>query len=80
MDILNIGFNNQIVTNRLLSIVIPDAAPIKRLIQAAKENGTLVDASYGRKTRSVLIMDNGFIFLSSIQPDTLVARLKEQHD
>lgn len=77
MNLINVGFNNQVVADRLLAIVIPDAAPTKRMILAARENGTLIDASYGRKTRSVLVMDNGSVVLSAVQPETLVARLKE---
>lgn len=77
LNLVNVGFNNQIASDRLLAIIIPDAAPTKRMILAARESGKLIDASYGRKTRSVLVMDNGFIVLSSVQPETLVARLKE---
>jgi hypothetical protein len=77
LNLINIGFNNQIAADRILAIIIPDAAPTRRMILAARKAEKLIDASYGRKTRSVLVMDNGFVVLSSVQPETLVARLKE---
>lgn len=80
MDLLNIGFGNQIVNSRLIGIVAPDSAPIKRAVQVAREKCTLIDATYGRKTRSILIMDNGFLFLSAIHPDTLTTRLRTVPD
>ncbi len=67
----------KIAADRILAIVIPDAAPTRRMILAARKAEKLIDASYGRKTRSVLVMDNGFVVLSSVQPETLVTRLKE---
>lgn len=77
LNLINIGFNNQIAADRILAIIIPDAAPTRRMILAARKAEKLIDASYGRKTRSVLVMDNGFVVLSSVQPETLVTRLKE---
>ena len=80
MELLNIGFGNQIVNSRLIGIVTPSSAPIKRTIQVAKEKNMLIDATYGRKTRSILLMDNGVVFLSAIHPDTLSMRLKSAPD
>lgn len=80
MELLNIGFGNQITQSRLIGIVTPTSAPIKRTVQVAREKNMLVDATFGRKTRSILLMDNGFVFLSAIHPDTLTARLKAAPD
>ena len=76
----NIGYSNFIANDRLLGIVTPDSAPTKRLIQRAKEHDRLIDTTFGRKTRSILIMDNGYLFLSSLQPETVVQRLKAPED
>ena len=75
MKLLNIGFGNMVSTDRLVAIVSPDSAPIKRMIQEGRDRGVLIDATYGRKTRSVVIMDSDHIVLSAIQPDTVAARL-----
>lgn len=75
MKLLNIGFGNMVSTDRLIAIVSPDSAPIKRMIQEGRDRGVLIDATYGRKTRSVVIMDSDHIILSAIQPDTVAARL-----
>ena len=75
MKLLNIGFGNMVSTDRLIAIVSPDSAPIKRMVQETRERGMLIDATYGRKTRSVVIMDSDHIVLSAIQPDTVAARL-----
>ena len=75
MKLLNIGFVNMVSTDRLIAIVSPDSAPIKRMIQEGRDRGVLIDATYGRKTRSVVIMDSDHIVLSAIQPDTVAARL-----
>ena len=75
MKLLNIGFGNMVSTDRLIAIVSPDAAPIQRMIQEGRDRGVLIDATYGRKTRSVVIMDSDHIVLSAIQPDTVAARL-----
>ena len=74
MKLLNIGFGNMVSTDRLIAIVSPDSAPIKRMIQEGRDRGVLIDATYGRKTRSVVIMDSDHIVLSAIQPDTVAAR------
>lgn len=75
MQLINIGFGNIVSANRIIAIVSPESAPIKRIIQDAKENGNAVDATYGRRTRAVLIMDSGHIILSAVQPETVASRL-----
>ena len=83
MKLINIGFGNLISAERVLSIVSPDSAPIKRMIQDVRERGLLIDASFGRSTRSVLIMDSGHVVLSALTPDSLSARFSgktEQED
>ncbi|MCD7742606.1 MAG: DUF370 domain-containing protein [Ruminococcus sp.] len=78
MQLLNIGFGNLVSADRLIAIVSPDAAPIKRLIQEARDRGTLIDASCGRKTKSVLVMDSDHVVLSSISTDTVSSRLNNR--
>ena len=75
--LINIGFGNMVSAGRLMAIISPESAPIKRMIQEAREERILVDATYGRKTRAVLIMDSGQIILSAIQPETIANRLHE---
>lgn len=75
MKLLNIGFGNIISLERVISIVSPDSAPIKRMIQEAKDSKMAIDATYGRKTRAAIIMDSGHIVLSAIQPETIATRL-----
>ena len=75
MKLINIGFGNIIALDRVISIVSPDSAPIKRMIQESKDNKTAIDATYGRKTRAVIVMDSGHIVLSAIQPETIAARI-----
>jgi len=72
---LNIGYGNVVCANRIIAIVGPDSAPIKRMVQEAKEGRRLIDATYGRKTRAVLMMDNGDIVLSPNTPETIEGRL-----
>ena len=78
MKLINIGFGNMISAGRLVAIVSPDSAPIKRMVQEALDRGTLIDATYGRRTRSVLIMDNDHLVLSALQPDTVASRLESR--
>lgn len=79
MQLINIGFGNIISADRLISIVSPESAPIKRIVQEARDRGTLIDATYGRRTRAVLIMDSDHVVLSAIQPETVANRvLKEE--
>lgn len=77
MDIkfLNVGFGNMVAANKIVSIVTAESAPVKRIIQEAKDNGTLINATYGRKSRSVIVMDSGHIVLSAIQPETVANRI-----
>lgn len=75
MKLINIGFGNIVALDRIISIVSPDSAPIKRLIQEAKDNKMSIDATYGRKTRAVIIMDSGHVVLSAVQPETVAARI-----
>lgn len=76
--LINIGYGNFVSAARLISIVSPDAAPIKRIVQDARENKKLVDASCGRRTRAVLIMDSGHVVLSALQPETVAHRLDDE--
>ena len=78
MKLIHIGFGNMISAGRLVAIVSPDSAPIKRMVQEARDRGTLIDATYGRRTRSVLIMDNDHLVLSALQPDTVASRLESR--
>ena len=77
MKMINIGYGNMISASRIVTIVSPDSAPIKRLIQEAKDDGRAIDATYGRKTRAVIVMDSGHIILSSLITDTLASRINE---
>lgn len=80
MDIklINIGFGNVVSANRVVAIVSPESAPIKRLIQDARERFQLIDATYGRRTRAVVIADSGHVILSAVQPDTMSHRITEE--
>jgi len=73
--LVNIGFGNFLSSERIIAIVSPESAPIKRNIQEARDRGSLIDATYGRRTRAVVIMDSGHIILSSVQPETVAHRL-----
>ena len=75
MKLINIGFGNMVSTNRLVAIVSPDSAPIKRIIQEARDRGMCIDATYGRRTRAVIVTDSDHVILSAIQPETIAARL-----
>ena len=75
MQLVNIGFGNIIAANKIVAIVSPDSAPIKRMVQDAKDAGTAIDATCGRKTRAVLIMDSGHIILAAVQPETVAGRV-----
>ena len=75
MKFINIGFGNVVSAHRLISIVAPESAPIKRIVPEARDAGNLIDASYGRRTRSVLIADSGHVILSAVQPETIVGRI-----
>lgn len=75
MQLLNVGFGNVVSAGRIISIVSPEAAPIKRMVQDAKDEKIAVDATCGRKTRAVIVMDSGHVVLSALQPETLSGRL-----
>lgn len=75
IKLINIGFGNIVSANRIVAIVSPESAPIKRIIQEARDGGRLVDATYGRRTRAVVIMDSDHIILSAVQPETVAHRL-----
>ena len=78
MRLINIGFGNLVSAERLLTVVSPDSAPVKRLVQEAKERAMLIDASFGRKTKSVLVMDTDHVILSAIPPETIAKRLSDR--
>ena len=80
MKLINIGFGNMISASRLVAVVSPDSAPIKRRVQEARERGNLIDASYGRRTRAVLITDSDHIVLSALQPETVASRLNGREE
>ena len=81
MKLVNIGFGNTVAADKIVAIVSPDSAPIKRMVQEAKDNGTAIDATYGRKTRAVLIMDSDHSVLSAVQAETVADRIdKERND
>lgn len=75
MQLVNIGFGNIVSANRIIAIVSPESAPIKRMVQEAKDKGTAIDATYGRRTRAVVITDSDHLILSALQPETVAARL-----
>lgn len=75
MKFINIGFGNMVLANRIIAIVSPESAPIKRVITEAREKGALIDATYGRRTRSVIVADSDHVILSYIQPETIASRL-----
>jgi len=80
MKLINIGFGNMVSANRLVAIVSPESAPIKRIIQDAKERGTLIDATYGRRTRAVIVTDSDHVILSAVQPETVANRLNDRDE
>ncbi|WP_461368779.1 extracellular matrix/biofilm regulator RemA [Candidatus Darwinibacter acetoxidans] len=75
IQLINIGFGNIVAANRIVAIVSPESAPIKRLVQEARDRGMLIDATYGRRTRAVIIADSEHIILSAVQPETVAHRL-----
>jgi regulator of extracellular matrix RemA (YlzA/DUF370 family) len=75
VSLINIGFGNMAAAARVMAIISPESAPVKRMIQDSRDRGELIDATYGRKTRAVLIMDSGQIILSAVQPETISHRL-----
>ena len=77
MKFVNIGFGNIVSVNRIISVVSPESAPIKRIVQDARDAGKLIDATYGRRTRAVIIMDSEHVILSAVQPETVASRLDD---
>lgn len=80
MQLINIGFGNIVSANRLVAIVSPESAPIKRIIQEARDRGMLIDASFGRRTRAVIITDSDHVILSAVQPETIAHRLSTKEE
>jgi len=80
MKLINIGFGSMISASRLLAIVSPDSAPVKRVVQEAKERGMLIDASYGHKTKAVILMDTDHVILSGLEPETISARWTDKQE
>ena len=80
MKLINIGFGNMVSADRLVAIVSPESAPIRRIITKAKESNMLIDATYGRRSRSVLVTDSDHVILSSIQPETIANRLSSEYE
>ena len=78
MQLINIGFGNIVSANRIISIVSPESAPIKRLVQEAKDSKMAIDATYGRRTRAVIIMDSGHVILSAVQPETINKKIRRR--
>ncbi len=79
MKLVNIGFGNMVSANRMIAIVSPESAPIKRIIQVAKEKGTLIDATHGRRTRAVIITDSDHVILTYLQSETVANRISEEN-
>ncbi len=80
MRLVNIGFGNMVSASRIIAVVSPDSAPIKRIITDARERGMLIDASFGRRTRAVVVADSGHIILSAIGPETVSGRITGKPD
>ena len=78
MKLISIGFGSTVSAERILAVIAPESAPIKRLIQEARERGMLIDASFGRKTKSVLLMDTDHVILASVSPEVLSARMEDR--
>ncbi len=76
MKLINIGFGNMVSAGRLIAIISPESAPIKRIVQDARERGRLIDATYGRRTRAVLVTDSDHVILSAVQPETVAGRIE----
>ena len=80
MKLVNIGFGSMVSSSRLVAIVSPESAPIKRTVQEAKDNGRLIDATFGRRTRAVIITDSDHVILSAVQPETVANRMSDEED
>ncbi len=80
MKLINVGFGNMVSADKIVAIVSPESAPIKRIIQEAREKSVLIDATYGRRTRAVIITDSDHVVLSALQPETVANRFEEHED
>lgn len=80
VDLVHVGFGNIVALNRALAIMSPDSAPIKRIIQEARDNNTLIDLTYGRKTKAVIVLDSGHLVLAALQPETIAGRVNSRLD
>ena len=80
MKLINIGFGNMLSSSKIVAIVSPDSAPFKRIVQEAKDKGTVIDASQGRRTRAIIITDSDHVVLSALQPETIANRLNDKDD
>lgn len=78
MKLLNVGFGNMVAESRIVAVIAPDSAPVKRMVQEARDGGHLVDATAGRRTRAVLMMDTGHVVLSAVQPETIAGRMQSE--
>lgn len=79
-EMLHIGFGGVVAANRILAIISPDSAPIKRMVREANDAGRIIDMTYGRRTKSVIVLDTGHLALAALQPDTIVGRLRQQRE
>ena len=80
MKLLNVGFGNTVASERIIAVIAPDSAPVKRMVQEAREKGRLVDATHGRRTRAVIVMDSMHIVLSALQSETVASRVMADSD
>lgn len=78
--LINVGFGNVVNSNKIISVISPDAAPIKRMVQTAKDTGMAIDATCGRRTKAVIVTDNGYVILSSLLPETIAGRVNQFYD
>lgn len=78
MKLLNVGFGNMVSAGRIVAVIAPDSAPVKRMVQEARDGGRVIDGTAGRRTRAVVIMDTGHVVLSAIQPETIAGRLQSE--
>ncbi len=78
MKLLNVGFGNMVSAGRIVAVIAPDSAPVKRLVQEARDGSHLIDATAGRRTRAVLMMDTGHVVLSAVQPETIAGRMQSE--
>ena len=78
MKLINVGYGNMVSSARLISIVSPESAPVKRIVQDSRDKGMLIDATFGRRTRSVLVMDSDHVILSAVQPETIALRCSDE--